>query len=129
MLERRLLAAGQRDDRAAPEPGILQPRGEVGGTDRLRHAHPRLAGDAGIAVGHVGRRLFRMGEDAGDAEVVELEQGAAQHRFDKKDMGHAGAGEGPRQPLGAVHRPCFAQLPFPPIALRRCFTGSARRRR
>ena len=53
-----LLASGQRNHRAAPKMGILQPRGEVGGTDRLRHAHTRPPSDAGIAVGHVGRRLF-----------------------------------------------------------------------
>ena len=70
VLERRLLVAGQRDDRAAPEPGILQAGGEIGGADRLRHAHAGPAGDAGIAVGHIGRRLFGMRQDRPDAEIA-----------------------------------------------------------
>ena len=41
VLERGLLAAGQRDHRAAPEIRVLQPGREVGGADRLRHAYPR----------------------------------------------------------------------------------------
>jgi hypothetical protein len=115
MLERGLLAPGQRHHRTAPEPCILQTRGEVGGADRLRHAHPRPAPHPGIAVGHVGGGLFRMGEDAGDAEVVEFEQRAAQDRFDEKDVRRAGVGQGARQPLGAIHCGSFAQLWYPSL--------------
>ena len=68
VLERRLLAPGQRHYRAAAEPRVLQARGEIGCTHRLRHAHGGLAGDAGVTVGHIGRGFLRMGEDAGDAE-------------------------------------------------------------
>ena len=129
VLKRRLLAAGQRYHRGVPEPRVLQSRGEVCRTHRLRHADPRLSRDAGIAVGHIGRGLFRMGEDAGDAEIVELQQCAAHDRLDEKDMRHPGFGQGARQPLGAVHRCCFAQLSFPPIAAVRRATRSSRRRR
>ena len=47
MLKRRRLAAGQRDDRAAPEKGVLQSGRQIGGADRLRHAHPGPPGDRG----------------------------------------------------------------------------------
>ena len=75
VLERRLLAAGQGDHRAAAEIGILQPGSEVGGADRLRHAHPGPLGDAGIAVGHIGRRLLRMGEHRLHAEIARAAAG------------------------------------------------------
>ena len=108
VLERRLLAAAEGDHRAAAEPRVLQTRGQVGGTDRLRHAHARPPGDAGIAVGHVGRGLLRVGEDRPHPEIAQVQQGAAQRRLDEEDMAHPGPGQGPRQPFGAVHRGCFA---------------------
>jgi hypothetical protein len=79
VLERGLLATGQGHHRTAAEPGVLQAGSEVRGTDRLRHTHPRPAGYPGIAVGHVGGGLFRMGEDPGDAEIVECQQRAPQY--------------------------------------------------
>ena len=103
VLERRFLMAGQRDDRAAPEPGILQAGSEIGGADRLRHAYARPSGDAGIAVRHIGGRLFGMRQDRPDAEIAELQQRAAHHRFNEKDMTHAGAGQRLRKPFRAVH--------------------------
>src|SRR2546430_10446321 len=108
VLERRLLAAAEGDHRAAAEPCVLQTRGQVGGTDRLRHAHARPPGDAGIAVGHVGRSLLRVGKDRPYPEIAQVQQGAAQRRLDEEDMTHPGPGQGPRQPFGAVHRGCFA---------------------
>ena len=74
----------------------------------LRHAHPRPPGDAGIAVGHVGRRLLGMRQDVLDPEIAEMKQRAPHHRLDKKDMAHAGPGQGPRQPFRTVHRPLVA---------------------
>ena len=70
VLERRLLVAGEGDHRAAAEIGVLQAGGEVGGADRLRHADARPPRDAGIAVGHVGRRLLGMRQDRRDPEIA-----------------------------------------------------------
>ena len=109
VLERRLLAPGQRHHRNAAEIGVLESGSEVGGADRLRHAQPRPPGDTGIAIGHIGGRLLRMGEDTGHAQILELHQGAAHAGFDEEDMRHPGPGQCPRQPLRAVHRSRFAQ--------------------
>ena len=104
--------AGQCDHRAAAEPGVLQAGSEVGGAYRLRHAHPRPAADPGIAVGHIGRRFLRMSQDRLHPEIAQMEERAAQHRLDEKDMAHAGPRQCPRQPFRAVHRTLFAHAEF-----------------
>ncbi len=98
------LPAGQRDDRAAAEIGVLQPGREVGGTHRLREAQAGPAGDARIAVGHVDRGLFRMRQHPGNAEHAELDQRAAEHGIDPEHMGGAGGVDRARQPFGTGHR-------------------------
>ncbi len=114
MLKRSWLAAGQRDDRARPRKGSCKSGSEIGGADRLRHAHPRPPRNPGISVGHISRRLFRMREDRGHPEILQLQQRAAQHRLDKEDVRSARTGQCPCQPFGAIHRSVFTHLYFLP---------------
>ena len=120
MLKRRRLAAGQRNHRAAPQKGVLESRGQVGGANRLRHAHARPPDNPGVAIGHISRGLFRMRQDRGHSQVLQLQQRAAEHQLHKKDMRRTRPGQRPGQPLCAVHRSVLTQFRFPPgIAPRR----------
>ena len=83
------LAARDRKDRRPVQPGILQARGKVGGTDRLRHADANAAGHPRVGVGHIGRRLFRVCQHAGDPDLLHLDEGAPQDRVHEEDVGHA----------------------------------------
>ena len=62
--------SSRRNHRGAPQKGVLQARRQIGGADRLRHAHPRPPGNAGISIGHIGRRLFRVREDRGNPQIL-----------------------------------------------------------
>jgi len=104
VLQRFRLAAGEGDDRHPAEIGVLQPRGEVGGADRLREADARPAGDAGVAIGHVGDRLLAVAEHALDAKAAELDQGPAQDGVDEEDVRDAVGGEAAGQILGPGDR-------------------------
>ena len=115
MLKRRRLASGQRNHRGAPQKRVLQPRRQIGRADRLRHTYPRPPDNPGIAVGHIGRRLFRMREDRGHAQILQLQQRAAQHRLDKEDVRRTRLGQRAGQPLGPVHRSVFTQFRFLPV--------------
>ena len=82
------LVAGQGDDRRQAQVGVLQPGGQVGGAHRLRHADARLAGGPGVAVGHVGRSLFAVGDDPLDADEVHLGQRPPQDGRHEEDVGN-----------------------------------------
>ena len=61
--------AGDGDDRREAQEGVLEAGGQVGGADGLGHAHRRAVGGAGVAVGHVNRRLFTVADDALNAAI------------------------------------------------------------
>jgi hypothetical protein len=81
---------------------VAQARGEIERADHLRHADPRLAGRARVAVGHVGRGFFAVGVDALDLRpALHLGEGPAQHRGDHEHVRDAVAGEHVSEALGA----------------------------
>jgi hypothetical protein len=104
------LVPGQRQHRAAPQPGILQPRREIGRADGLRRHHARASGDPRIGIGHVDRRLFGMREDRLHADPFQFQQGPPQHRVDEEEMRLAGGLQAARQPFIAQHHSGSAPL-------------------
>ena len=113
MLMRRRLAAGDRDDRAAAETRILQPRRQVRRADRLREADARPAGDARVAVRHVGDGLLAVPQHALHAQRAKLDQRAADHRIDEEHMRGAIRLQAARQPFGAGQVFLPAHVAFP----------------
>ena len=100
----RLAPAGHGDHRGMGEPGIAQPGGEIERADHLGHADAGLAGGAGIAVGHVGGGFLAMDVQALDVgAALHLDEAAAQHGRNVKDMGDAVALEHVGHALGAEH--------------------------
>ena len=76
------------------EPCIAQSGREVERADHLRHTDAGLAGNARIAVSHIGRRLFAVGMDALDgAAPLHLDKGPPQHRRHHEHMRDAVAVE------------------------------------
>ena len=104
MVVERRLAAGQRDHRAVAQIRVLQPRREVRRADRLREADAGAAGDARIAVGHVGGGLLGVRQHARDAERAKFDQRPPQHRIDEEHMRRAVRRQRARQPFGAGDR-------------------------
>ena len=111
----RRLASGDGDHRAAPEPGVLQSGGKVGGADRLREAHRRLAGDARVTVGHVGHRLLAVAQHALYAQRAKFDQRAAHHGIDEEHVRGTVGGQAARQPFGAGDRIGCAHDGVPPL--------------
>ena len=92
---------GHRDHRHPPQIRILQSGREVRRPHRLRETHTWFAGDSGIAVGHIRHGLLAMTEHPLDAEGAELNERAAQHGVDEKDVAGAVRGKAAGEILGA----------------------------
>ena len=63
-----LLAPGDGDNRRTSQPGILQARRQVDRANRLRHAQPRRAPDAGIGIRHISGGFLAAGLYTLDAQ-------------------------------------------------------------
>ena len=71
----------------APEIGVPKTRGEVGRPHRLGHAYPGAAAGACVAIRHVNRRLFSVGQDTLDIRpLIHFEKGAFNNSWHKEDM-------------------------------------------
>ena len=99
VLQRGLLAAGQRYHRAARQPRVLQACRQIGRPHRLREAEHRPAGHPRMAVGHVGHGFFRMSQHPLDTQPLQRNQRPPQHRIHEEEMRGAGRGDRPRQPV------------------------------
>ena len=85
----RRAVSGDGDYRRNAQVGVLQAGGQVGRADGLGKAQARLAGNARVGVGHVRRRFLAVRDDALDANVLHLNEGAADDCGDKENVGYA----------------------------------------
>src|SRR6185437_237610 len=72
--------------------------------DGLREADAGAAGDARIAIGHVGDRLLAVSQHAGHAQRAELDQRTAENGVNEEDVGCAIGRQAARQIVGAGDR-------------------------
>ena len=106
----RLAAAGERDHRRMGEPGVAQAGGEIERADHLRHADAGLAGGAGVAVGHIGRRRLAVHMQPLDLGArLHHREGLPQDRRDVKHMRHAVGLEHVGHAFRAEHFPVVSE--------------------
>ena len=99
----RRTVTGDGNHRRYPQVGILEPCRQVHGAHRLGEAQTRLAGDPGVCVRHVRRRLLAVADNPLDAHVLHLHKGAADDRGNEKHVGYAVIAEGLSEKAGAGH--------------------------
>ena len=81
----------------------MESGGQVDCAHRLGHADSDLAGRPGIAVGHVGGRLFAVCNHALDSYHVHLGQTLAEHCRHEEHVGNPIGFKGIGQILGPSH--------------------------
>ena len=115
--------AGDGDDRGKAQKGVLQAGGEVGRADRLGHADRRAVGGAGVAVGHISRRLFAVGHHPLHTDHFHFGQDAAGNGGNIKDMGQAVPVQGFGYKAGAGHSGHSATSRYSSVTVRCGFWG------
>ena len=82
-------AARKGDHRAVAHVRVAQTRRQIGRAHGLSSADAGPPGSARVTVRHVGGRLLAVSQNALDGHVVHFGEGAAEHRRDEKESGHA----------------------------------------